>query len=176
MLVANQLTRSPKDDTNILVGELIGFASEPATGSTAASRATVAAGSFERAAPGAPFGDVGSQENAYRGYISLTPGQLWATSNFWTTVAATTQGTISGAELGDLFEISCADDATGEWGLVNAGPTVTADVAARLVYILNARGEPQNADFAATTTGPGTGITLVFEIANIHELTQVMGG
>lgn len=172
-LVANQLTESIKDGSPILVGELLGFAATPATGALAGSR-TAGAGALEQASP-AHFGDVGAAENTEREYIRLTPGQLFQTRNFFTTVAATTQDVIGGSDLGGLFQIS--GDTGTEWGLVDAAAVVTTDVAARVVKIYDVDGNPFNADTADTqATGTAAGPLIVFEIANVHELTQVMGG
>tara|TARA_R110002020_G_scaffold68553_10_gene179370 strand:- start:2387 stop:3010 length:624 start_codon:yes stop_codon:yes gene_type:complete len=172
-LLANQLTVTPKDGSVALVAELVGFAATPATGSLAGSR-TAGTGTLEQASPG-NFGDVGATENVVREYIRPTQGQLMATHNFWTNAAGTAQDVIGGADLGVLYQITSA--AAGDWGLVDAAATVATQVSARVVQIIGTDGNPFNADTTDTTcTGDTSGPLVVFEIANLHELTQVTGG
>lgn len=172
MLSSNQLIATPKDGTIAFVAELLGFAATPAKGILAGSR-TAGTGALEIASPKF-FGDVGATENAVREFIRPTQGQLWATNNFWTAAAGTTQDVVGGGDLGGVFQISSA--AAGQWGLVDAAATVATDVAARIVHIIDTDGNYFNADTADTTcTGDLTGPTIVFEIANIDNLTQVTG-
>lgn len=174
-LVSNQLTECDKDGSEILDSEFIGFAAGPATGNLAGSR-TVAAGSFT-VQPGADGGGGGAVENALRGFITPYRGQLFATNNFFAdaTGAAQDGDGVGGSDIGGLYQIASA--AGGNWGLVDAAGTPATDVCARIVRILNTRGEDFNADTADTpTTGsPTTGPTIVFEIANLDLLDQIGG-
>lgn len=168
---SNQLITSPKDGSIILDDEFVGFAADDATGIIAASRS---AAMVVQQGHGGTGGSAA--ENAIRSYIVPTPDQLWATNNFWTTAAGTTQDVVGGGDLQGVFQISSA--AAGEWGLVDASATIADHVAARIINIVDERGVPFTADTADTacTGSPTTGPTIVFSIANIHALDQISGG
>lgn len=155
-LVANKLTVSPTDGTEILVAELLGFAGEPAQGVTAPTRTNLTG--------------AGAVENQQRVYMPLNEGRiLFATKNWWNTGAAGTQtGRPEGGDLGGLFQIS--GTAGGVWGIEDTAATPATDAAARVVRINDGDGNP--IDAADTTNG----VEAVFEIANLHQLTQVGGG
>ncbi len=165
-LVANKLTETTKDASVVLNAELIGFAAEPAEGYLAASRSTNM--TIVNPAEGG-----GTAQESMRKYYKLVPGQLFHTVNFWTAITGTTQDTIAGGDLGTVFQIASA--VAGNWGLVDAAATVTSDVAARVIQVLDAAGRPFTGATGETTAGT-LATQIIFEIANIHELTQVMGG
>ncbi|KKL75019.1 hypothetical protein LCGC14_2059100 [marine sediment metagenome] len=164
-IATDQLTISIKDETAILVNELVGFAAEPASGMLAGSRNT----SMTIVNPAEGGGAV---ENSMRKFYRLQQGQLWVTNNFWDAVTGLTQDTVAGTDLYNHWQLSSGATQAEEWGLVDVDATAGTDVQARIVMILDASGRPFTADTAETTAGT-TATQIVFEIANISELGQV---
>ena len=113
-IVTNQLADCIDDDTEILCNEIIGFACEPAEGTTAGSRATAAADGF---------GVVTNQMRTYWAYNA--PGLLLRTRNFWAAAGASVQSEKDGTEIGDTFPMTAAAG-TNIWGVEN-GAVILAD-------------------------------------------------
>jgi hypothetical protein len=150
-LATNQLSDCPDDQTEILVGEVIGFACEPAEGIHANSRVTRAADGF------------GVVENQMRSYWPFNaPGLLLRTRNFVLAADFFTQVEKDGTEIGDDFNFK-GQTGTNVWGVEEEAPTyatsagtviVTDSAAVRVVAILDNNMNPIDAD-ATQTAGDG---------------------
>lgn len=155
-LATNQLSDCPDDAGELIVGEIIGFACEPAEGTTAGSRATAAADGF------------GVVENQPRTYWPFNaPGLLLRTRNYWvaTGFAAAGNAAKSGTSIGDSVVIA-GINTTNVWGFEAEVPTYAAgageagtvaigdDAAFIIVDILDDDMQTINAD-ATQTAGDG---------------------
>lgn len=148
-----QLTEPPQDGTEVLDGEMAGWALEPATGIHAASR-TGAANGF-----GAAQGDI-------RSYIPANaPGLLLRTQNFWATGAAGTLATPVLADIGSLFQLTC-ENSTSNWGVEETAATVATDFTVRIVDVLDV-------DMKSIQDTGNTGVWVVFE--GLGSTTQLAG-
>lgn len=149
-IVTNQLADCIDDDTEVLKGEIIGFACEPAEGITAASRTTNAADGF---------GVVTNQMRSF--WPANAPGLLLRTRNFWVATGGGVQVEKDGTELFDQATMTAAAG-TNLWGLEEGVPTITdageeaaADMAAFLIVaILDNDMNPINAG-ETQTAGDG---------------------
>jgi hypothetical protein len=146
-LATNQLSDCPDDQTELLVGECIGFACEPAEGTTAGSRATAAADGF------------GVVENQMRAYWPFNaPGLLLRTRHFVLAADFFTEVEKDGTEIGDTFNIK-GQTGTNVWGVEEEAPTyatgagtviVTDSLAVQVVAILDNDMNPITADDTQT--------------------------
>ena len=165
-LATDQLSDCPDDQTELLVGECIGFACEPAEGITAASRTTNAADGF------------GVVENQMRSFwVFNAPGLQLRTRNFILAGDVFTQVEKDGTEIGSLFTIK-GQTGTNVWGVEEEIPTYAAgageagtvaigdDLAVRVVAILDDNMNPINAD-ATQTAGDGW---IVFQPVGLSQI------
>ena len=144
-LATNQLSDLDDDTSEVLIAELIGFACEPAEGTTAGSRATAAADGF---------GVVENQMRTYWPYDA--PGLLLRTRNFWSDAAAADVGK-EGTEIGDIIGM-VAETGTNVWGFEETAPTAATDVVFQIVAILDEDMNPIDADATiALGTAPALG-------------------
>ena len=145
-IITNQLSDCIDDAGEIGVTEIIGFACEPAEGTTAGSRATAAADGF------------GVVENQPRSYWPFdAPGLLLRTRNLWVTATAGTQGPKEGTELYDLVTLTAAAG-TNFWGCDETVPDAGTDAEFQIVAILDNDMNPIDADATqALGTAPATG-------------------
>lgn len=138
---SQQLTEAPQDGTEVLAGEYVGFAAEPATGIHSASR-TGAANGF------------GAAENDIRTYYpAKAPGLQLRTRNFWATGAAGTQAAKTGADIGRVLQLSC-ENATSNWGVEETAGTTGTDAVAYVDAVLDDDMQLIDAD-ATLTAGDG---------------------
>lgn len=133
-IITNQLSDCIDDAGEIGITEIIGFACEPAEGTTAGSRATAAADGF------------GVVENQMRTYWPFdAPGLLLRTRHYWTTATAGTEDPKEGA---DLYTLNTLTSPAGlnTWGIDNTAPDAGTDAEFQIVAILDDDMNPINAD------------------------------
>jgi len=174
-IATNLLVECDRDGAVVLDSEFIGFAFGSALGQTAGSRATATSGgSFDTAtALGGPFGDVGATANVERTFVIPNRQTVMWTENYFADSTGAAQTTISDADLYDSRQICSA--VAGDWGLSATAATAADHVSAMIVRIVDGLGNPFNANTAATTAGPGTGVRIYFIINNIELLDQISG-
>ena len=150
-IVTNQLADTIDDQTELLVGECVGFACEPAEGTTAGSRATAAADGF---------GVVEGQVRTYWPFNA--PGLLLRTRNFVLAADFFTQVEKDYTEIGDDFNIK-GQTGTNVWGVEEEAPTyatgagtviATDSLAVLVVAVLDNDMNPLATD-ATQTAGDG---------------------
>ena len=140
-----QLRHAVDDDTEIEDGECVGFAAEPATGITAASRATNAADGF---------GVVENQDRTY--WPVNAPGLQLRTRNFWGTGAPGTAVEPDAANIGDDYQLVGLNGLL-TYGLEETASDNTTHIACCVQDVLDADMQP------ILRTG-GTGVWVVFSV------------
>ena len=156
-LSSGAIATCPADGTEILDGELLGFALTPAAGVHAGSR-TGAANGF-----GAATGD-------YVTVIPVTaPGVRIKTRNFWAT-GGTTAATPDGANIGALYQITF-NNQTGfdRWGVEETTGAADTDATFYVEAVLDINGIPLK---IADTTG---GVWVVGFVNAVDNLFQPQG-
>lgn len=164
MITSDRLVETPRDGTEALQAEFIGFAFESAIGATAASRAAVATGVFEAASPGLEHGDIGAGADRPRSYLFYDPNMILWTPNFWVTAAAGTQQTIASGDLYQFRQISATS--AGVWGIEDTAGVAGTDVVAQILWYTGPRGVPLG---ATATTAATDDIKIYFRITNPEE-------
>jgi hypothetical protein len=156
-LVANALTESPADGTEVLVAEAIGMAATNATDTTAGSRATAVADGF---------GAVTSSSRCY--YPVHAAGIEYRTRNFWATGAAGTLAVPVAGDIGGEYQISNDSATTGLWGVEETAGVAGTDLVAHIIQVLDANMRPIGESGEA-------GVWVVFHVSG-STLTQDIGG
>jgi hypothetical protein len=158
-----QLTVSVTDGTEVLIGELIGFAAQAAAGEQSATRTGLAFGTTVNPGLG------GATADAMRSVYPATPALLIRTQNFYTDATGATQAVKSGADRGKIFQIasdSVADN-VAQWGVVDVSATEATDAAAHVVDVLDDNLVPVAAG-TSLTAGEGW---IVFRIVGTNQWT-----
>jgi len=155
--VADLLTVSTTDGTEILDTELIGFAATGALGEQSATRTGLAYGG----------GPGGNATQTMRSFYPATPALLIRTRNFWATGAAGTQDVKAGTTRGLLRQISSTNvaDNVAQWGVENTAGVIDTDAVAHIVDVLDDNLQPI-ASTATLTAGQGW---LVFRIVGNNQ-------
>ena len=156
-LVANALTESPADGTEVLVAEAIGMAAINAQDTMAGSRATAVADGF---------GAVTGSTRTY--YPVHAKGIQYRTRNFWVAATAGTLAVPVTADIGAEYQISNDSAGGGEWGVEETAGVLATDLVAHIIEVLDVNLQ------SATETG-NAGVYVVFDISLSTE-TQDIGG
>jgi hypothetical protein len=147
-LATNQLSDCADDQIELALANIIGFACEPAEGTTAGSRGGAAADGF---------GVVENRMTAYWPFDA--PGLLLRTRHFWLAGDVVTPVAKEGTEIGDLVNMK-GETGTNRWGLEEEAPTAGTDAEFQIVAILDDNMNPIDADATvALGTAPATGDT-----------------
>jgi hypothetical protein len=155
-LSSGAIATCPADGTEVLDGELFGFALEAAAGPHAGSRTGVANGF------GAATGDQ-------RCVVPLQPGLRIKTRNFWAT-GGTTAATPAGSDINANYQLTY-NSATGfgRWGVEQTSATADTDVVCHILQVLDVNGIPLD---IADTTG---GVWVVFVPSAVDNLLTPHG-
>lgn len=155
-LSTGAIATCPADGTEVLDGELFGFALDPAAGVHSGSR-TGAANGF-----GAATGDL-------RCVIPLSPSLRIKTRNFWAT-GGTTAATPAGSDINANYQLTY-NSAGGfaRWGVEQTTGTPDTDVVCHILAVLDVNGIPLD---IADTTG---GVWVVFVPSAVDNLLMPQG-
>jgi len=144
-LSTNQLITCTDNLGEVALTALIGFACEPATGTTAGSRVTNTADGF------------GVVENQMRAYWPFDAPGLLLRSKHFRSAGTATEVEKEGTEIGDLCNLT-GSNGTNIWGFEEEAPTAGTDAEFQIVAILDENMNPIDADATvAAGTAPAVG-------------------
>lgn len=174
ILIASGEAAVVADDTEVVAASFVGFAAQPSTGSTAASRAAAGLGRLQPAVEA----DIANQAGAVRTVYMAAADTLFQTDKFYSSSSSTTEADFNPNGTTGLWgECTVARPAGGEWGITAEAPSSGIDLIAQPVMLLDSAGQPVLAAAANVTAAVRAGSArnatvpyrIVFRIKNFAE-------